>query len=493
MKNPSKSSGTPYLDYDDMEDQIDVLWDLLESRKYYIVRDECQRILDAIEKDLADDFGQDIQTTTLYEDGNEERRECYLEVLNVYQKALQSVVIELIIQTDGISDIDQNFERYDSLSHDIQDEMSKVAYLLGRDYKSRIFITPSDLEKLDKLMREHCQFLLKSEFFEQFKIIIQELDSLDRKDFHKVTEPYKNLRSLCGQCLQILDVMKDGRFFGEKDTFIEDYDHDVKIYLQVLWYLAIKTDLNKADKFLNPNTYSQGLDKHCQVFAAISLMEQVIPHLEEARNVGLSDKAATDLLEDYAEYLYKIITLEESRTEKEELHPPDPLKGGVQEADRIAAEKKLQKLKYIKETIEKYTKNQEKIKYRIDFTIKLFKRSRFALRFGKHKRIPFPNPEGRVLRDDTNAEQTLEALKDPIFPVFFEELKKQYRSQFGLKLQHLRWSWFAERELPEGYFERPKYNYLKYIHTRWKKKEQDHYETLQQLSRREKEEDEDDD
>ncbi len=136
MKKLSKSSGNPYLDYENMEDQIEVLWDLLESRKYSIVRDNCQRILDAIGQDLADDFGQDIRTSTLYEDSNEDRRECYLETLNVYQKALQSLAIELIIQTDSRDDIDRNAERYQSLKHDIQGDMHKVAYLLGRDYKS---------------------------------------------------------------------------------------------------------------------------------------------------------------------------------------------------------------------------------------------------------------------------------------------------------------------------------------------------------------------
>ena len=149
MKKTRTQPGDACLDYDDMEDQIEVLWDLLESRKYYIVQDECQRILDTIKKDLADDFGQDIQTATLYEDGNEERRECYLEALSLYQKALQSVDIELIIQTDGMSDIEQNFQNYQSLKYEIQGEMDKVAYLLGQDYKSRTFITPSGLEKLD--------------------------------------------------------------------------------------------------------------------------------------------------------------------------------------------------------------------------------------------------------------------------------------------------------------------------------------------------------
>ena len=139
MKKSSKSPEILRLDYEDLEDQIEVLWDLLESRKYSLVRDRCQRTLTAIEKDLADDFGQDIETITLYEDRNEERRECYLEALNLYQKTLRSLAIELIIQTDGLGDIDRNFEQYQLLRHDIQDELYKVAYLLGQDYKSQTF------------------------------------------------------------------------------------------------------------------------------------------------------------------------------------------------------------------------------------------------------------------------------------------------------------------------------------------------------------------
>jgi len=602
-----------------MEEQIELLWEFLESRKYHIVRDNCQEILAAIEKDLAGGFGQDMRTAALYRDKNKKRRESYLEVLKVYGRALRSLVVELIIQTDNINDIDQNFQNYQSLRHDIRAGMSKVAYLSGHRYRHKTFISPSDLEKMDELMREHCQFILKREFFKRFKIVIQELGSLDRKNFHQVTESYKNLRSICNQCLKVLEVMRDDRFFGEHDTFIEDYEKDVKIYLQILWYLAIKTDLNKVDKFLNPNTYSEGLDQNCQVFAAVSLMEQVIPHIEEAGNVGLKDKAVIELIEEYAEYLYKTITHEESqigadglqklretdrivaegylheygkdfdlsifedtRDDIEESYSSlEDLKrtyaemirnetevyihqGDRQEFERILQKaalgvgvkeepiegkksqdeqekirrvyrykygrgarepetavfviereldkkgeirllhkdwvkelyvdwKKLKKLKYMQNIIERYTENQEKTKYRIDFTIKLFKRTRFALRLGRHKRIPVPNPEGRVLRHEKSLDQTLEAMKDPIFSVFFEGLKIQYRSRYGLKLQALRWCWFAERELKEGYFEKPKYNYVKYIHTRWKEKEKEHYKTLQKLSRRDDGDDDDDD
>lgn len=611
MKKSREQRDDSCLDYEDMREHVELLWEFLEAKKYHTVCDKCQKILDAIEKDLADDFGQDIHTATLYEDPHELRRESYLEVLEVYQHALRSLVIEIVIETDGIKDIDPNFQNYQSLRHEIQNEIYKVAYLLGRNYDDDIFLTRSELEKLDKLIRRHCQFILKSEFFERFKIVIQALGSLDRKNFHKVTEPYKNLRSVCEQCLQILEVMKDDRFFGKHDTFIEDYEKDVNIYLQILWYLAIKTDLNKIDKFLDPNTYSRGLDEHCQVFATLSLLGQVIPHLKEARNAGLSDNAATELVEEYAEYLYKIISHEQDRIGEDGLQqlleterivsegyfyeydkgfdlslPEDtgdeskesyrslddlqhiycemiqnetaayihhedgqefeelleqtargvgvreePLEGqdrrdGQENTRRVyrykyarglrtpepavvvierergnkrgkrllhkewveniyAAWKKLKKLKHLKGIIEHCTENQEKIKYRMDFAIKLLKKTPFAFKLGKHKRIAVPNPDGRVLRRDTSVNQALEAMNNPTFSTFFKKLKMQYRSRHGLKVQKLRWSWFAERELKEGYFKRPKYNYLKYIHTRWKEKAKDHYTTLYKLSRRE--------
>ncbi len=615
MKNTRKQSDDSCLDYEDMEEQIEELWEFFESEKYHTVCDTCQHILDAIEKDIADDFGEDITTETLYEDSNERRRKSYIEVLEVYKNALRSLVIELLIQTDDIKDIDPSFTNYQSLRHEIQGEIYKVAYLLGWNYGSGTFITPSGLEELDKLMREHCQFILKREFFKRFKIVIQELGNLDRKNFHKVTEPYKNLRKVCGQCLNLLDVMKDDRFFGAKDTFIEDYEKDVKIYLQILWYLGIKTDLNKIDKFLNPNTYSGGLDAHCQIFAALSLMQQVIPHLKDARNVGLSNKASKDLLEEYTEYLYKIITHEEGKIKEEGLQqlwetdrivsegythdyykgfdlslPEDagseiekvygslddlkhgyaekvrneaaayilqkdiqefedilekasrgvgvreePVKGKAKQAGQkkrrrvyryeynrnpriqepvvfvitrkgvnkrefrllhkawvealYVTWKKLKKLKHIHEIIEQHTERQEKTKYQMDFAIKFFKKKFFAFRLGEHKRIAIPNPEGRILRGDTNVVRVLEFLQEPLFSAFFEELKMLYRSRSALKVQKLRWSWFAERELKEGHFEKPKYNYIKYIHTRWKEKVKAHYATLRQLSKRKDDED----
>lgn len=600
------------LDYKDLEEQVEDLWQVLEDRKYHTVRDECQNILEAIEKDLADDFGQNLHVTTLYEDPYKLRRKIYLEALKLYKQALQSLVLELIIETEEHSDIGRNFESYQSLRNGIHVEISKVAYILGRNYESETFITPADLDSLDKLMREHCQFLLKQEFFHKFKLVIQALGRLDRKDFHKVTEPYKNLRKSCEQCLDLLAVMKDGRFFGEEDTFIEDYEKDVKIYLQILWYLAIKTDLNKIDKFLDPNTYSQGLDAHCQVFAALSLLVQILPHLEKARDTGLIDNAVTEILEEYAEYLYKIITHEEDQLDKEELQqlretdriladgystefykevdlsPPedapedfeksycavDDLKQTYGEKIRNEAEgyisqedtrefevlleksalgvgirekslaeeessdekkkarkiyrykyhrggardsvpavvvmergfdkkreikllhkgwagqlydawRKIKKLQYMKGIIEQHTKTQQKTKYRMDFAVKFFKKRFFAFRLGEHKRIAVPNPEGRVLRQDTSVDQALASLKASIFLTFFKELKMQYRSRNGLKMQRLRWGWFAERELKEEYFKKPKYNYLKYIHTRWKEKVKNHYKTLQRFSKRE--------
>lgn len=608
MKKTRQQSDEPYLDYEDLEEEIEELWELLESEKFHFIGEKCQNILEAIEKDFGDDFGQDVRTATLYDDPNKLRRERYLEVLHVYQRTLRGLVIEIIVETDDIKDIDRNSKSYPSLRKEIQDEMYKVAYLLGDNYESKTFITQSDLEELDELWREHCQLLLKREFFKKFKIVIQTLGSLNRKNFHKVTEPYKNLRNLCGECLEILDVMKDSRFFGENDTFIEDYENDVKIYLQILWYLAIKTDLNKADKFLNPNTYTKGLDEQCQVFAAIALMEQVVPHLEEARNLGLSNEATTAILEEYTEYLYKIITHEEARIGRSGLHQlqetdrilsegglhdnkqdidlsiPEDFRGdieasycsledhrrsygemlrnetevyirqedkqefdgllekaargvGVQEVpleksqdgqkkiirayryefkkgsrdqepvvfmmkhentqkgeirllhkewveDLYVAWKEVKKLDDMKTLIKRCTKNQKKIKYRLAFAFKFFRKTWFAFRLREHKLIAVPNPEGRVLRQEVDVDHALDAMKESIFFKFFEELKMRYRSRYGVKLQKLRWAWFAERELKEGYFKKPKYNYLKYIHTRWKKKVKRHYKTLRILSKR---------
>lgn len=606
-----KSSAPAHpLDYYELENRIEALWKLLNTQKFHIVRERCEKILTNIEHDLANDFGRDIQTATLYEDRQENRRECYLETLDIYHRVLRSFVIETLLQTKTSQDIDDSFERYQTLRSDIQREISKAAYLLGRNYKDRMFITSDDLEKMDRLVREHCQFVSKSEFFKIFKIVLQTLGNLHRKNFHQVTEPYKSLRELCEKCLQILTLMKDDRFFGPHDTFIEDYERDVKIYLQILWFLGAKTDLNKIDKFLDPNTYSRGMDAHCQVFAAITLLENILPHLKEARSVGLSDLASIEILEGYAEHWYKVLTHEEEQAEKGGLqqiketarilakgYSPDydqafdlsvsrsedattadsyrsledlkhhyagllsqnseiyltqkdfrefenileqAARGvGVKEEsgtfDDEAQEqspqkkayrykyirgtrtpkpavfvtqsqnpkemkrmlhrewveelymvwKKLKKLHYMKGIIDQYTELHEKTKYRVQFAIKFLKKTPFAFRLRDHRLIKVPNPEGRILRKETTIDEILDAMKGPVFLDFIRELRLQYRSHYGLKLQALRWSWFAERKLPEGYFEEPKYNYVKYIHTRWKEKVKTHYATLRRMSHRE--------
>jgi hypothetical protein len=596
--------------YASLKEPIESLWEFLEARKYHTAREKCEPLLASIEQDLGDDFGQDTSTLTLYDDPNTLRRKRYLELLQIYQRTLRSLVIELILKTDNLQSINTNLDKYQELRRDIQHAMSKAAYLLGVQYESRIFITSSDLAYMDKLLRKHCQFVLKSEFFKTFKIVIQTLGSLDRKNFHQVTEPYKNLRELCRKCLQMLTVMKDDRFFGPLDTFIEDYERDVNIYLQILWYLGIKSDLNKIDKFLHPNTYSRGLDQQCQVFAAVLLLEEILPHLEGARTVGLSDKAAQDLIEVYAEHWYTVLNHEEELAETEGLwqiqetdrilaegfspnyadafdlslpdsdeasielfyHPLDGLK--LRYAEKIACEqdlyfqrddtqafedildkaavgvglkeelveseeeqepqppspkayrykhnkrmkgpkfavfttfethrsghvtrlmhiewieriyalwKRAKKLGYMRTIIEQHTIRHEKTKYRVDFAFKFFKGTPFGFRLKDHKVIKVPNPDGRILRPDTTLARTIETLNSSIFSEFLKELRLLYRSRHGLKMQALRWAWFAERELPEGYFDRPKYNYLKYIHTRWKEKVKNHYRALHRLSRR---------
>lgn len=596
-----------------MEESIESLWEALESRKYHSAREQCEALLMSIEQDLGDDFGRDTTTFTLYDDPNTLRRNRYLELLQVYQKTLRSLVIELMLKTDNLQVINPNLDQYQKLRQDIQHAMSKVAYLFGDQYDSRTFITASDVVLIDEMVREHCRFVLKSEFFNTFKIVIQTLGSLDRKNFHQVTEPYKNLRELCHKCLQILAFMKDDRFFGPQDTFLEDYERDVNIYLQILWYLGLKTDLNKIDKFLHPNTYSKGLDQQCQVFAAVLLLEEILPHLEKALAAGLSDRAAQDLIEVYAEHWYTVLNNEEKLPETEGLwqiqetdrilaqgaspdyaedfdlspaaedvaitttyHPVEQLQQDyaeilaneqvvylqpddrrtfeeildkaavgvglkeepVEEEDEeedeeqrqvptikayrykywqgiksqslavlvmretqrsadhtrllhaewveqiYAAWKRQKKLGYMKVTIEKHTDRHEKTKYRVDFAFKLFKGSRFGFRFQDHKLIKVPNPDGRILRPDTTLIHTIKSLNVPVFSEFLHELRLFYRSHHGLKLQALRWAWFAERELPEGYFDTPKYNYLKYIHTRWKEKVKKHYKALHRLSKR---------
>jgi hypothetical protein len=464
---PAKSR----MNDDEIEDSIELAWKFLEDRKYHRARETCQTSLTNIEHDLARDFGQNLQTSTLYEDPDEERREHYLDVLNVYQKTLRSLVLELLLETDDIQDIDPNYERYQALQSDMLHNVSKVTYILGWDYDSQIFLTSDDVEHFDELVREHCQYLLKSEFFKTFKIVIQTLGSLDRKNFHLITEPYRNLRGLCDRCLEVIALMKDERFFGPEDTFVEDYERDVNLYLQILWYLAIKTDLNKIEKFLHPNTYSGGLDVQCQIFAAVSLMEEILPHLRQAQSVGLCDRVSQDIIETYAEYWYCILKHEEESIRRETEHVEE-------NQDRL---EHIQTLKVI---IEQHTIQHTKTKSRVDFAYKLFLKTRFALRLQDHRLVTVENPEGRILRQDITLHATLTALDAPIFTSFFHQLRLQYRSRNGVKLQKLRWSWFAERSLPDGYFDTPKYNYLKYIHARWKEKVQAHYKALHQLSRR---------
>ncbi|GAK59056.1 hypothetical protein U27_06032 [Candidatus Vecturithrix granuli] len=615
------SSDQAAIDYDEIEDRhLETLWDDLKSEKYHQVCEQCQTIFTIIKQDLADDFGEDLQTFTLFDDPNEDRREAYFEALRLYQFALRGRAKELILHTKNLRDIDANLESYAKLRQEIQKEISTVSYLLGENYDHEVFFLPSELEELDRLMHTHCEVLLKQEFFRQMQLVIEALGPLARKDFQNVTEPYKNLRELCHQCLHILTLMKESRFFSKDDTSLEDYEHDVHIYLQVLWYLAIKTDLNKIEKFLHPNTYSEGLDEFCQVFAAISLLEEVVPHLDEARQRGLSDKTATILLEDYAEYVETIITHEAEKNGRRGLHQlletdrllaegavPDDIQAialvlpenklerlkemyapledfqhsyqelirndaqialqqkasqefgklleqaargiGLREEPGKPAEdstpqpvrtayryeydrgvigpepvvwvvppqtgalsgnrflhkewvadlyedwKNRQVLAYMQQIIERHTRIQEKTRYRIDFAIKLFKKSSFALRLGEHKRIAVPNPNGRALRPDAKVDQFLQALHDPAFARLFEALKVKYQSRDGVKLQRLRWEWFAERELPPDCFETPKYDYLKYINTHWQKKLDDHSRLLDQLlqNKRDNEDKDDDD
>ena len=136
----------------------------------------------------------------------------------------------------------------------------------------------------------------------------------------------------------------------------------------------------------------------------------------------------------------------------------------------------------MQQILDQHTGKQEKIRYRLDFAIKLFKKQAFAIKLGEHERIAVPNPDGRALRPETSVEQFLQALHDPIFTRFFEALKVTYQSRDGVKVQRLRWGWFAERELPADCFETPKYDYLSYINTRWQEKLEEHYRTLDQFT-----------
>ena len=618
-RSPRDSSEQAAINYDELEDQyLEKLWDDLKLEKYHQVCDQCQSVLTTVEQDLADDFGENLQSFTLFDDPNEDRREAYLEALHLYQLALRGRAKELILHTKDLKDIDANLESYAKLRQEIQARTSTVAYLLGKNYDHEVFFSPSELEELDRLMRTHCQVLLKQEFFRQMQLVIEALGPLDRQDFHLVTEPYKNLRELCHQCLHILTLIREPRFFSEEEIFLEDYERDVHVYLQILWYLAIKTDLNKIEKFLHPNTYSEGLDEFCQVFAAIALLEEVVPHLDEARQRRLSDNAATILLEDYAEYVQTVIAHEAEKNGKRGLHQlletdrllaEGAVPDGIQEAELVIPENKVERLKamyvpledlqhtyqelirndpqiavqqkasqefgklleqaargiglreepgkpaedstpppvrtayryeydrgvrgtepvvwaappqigalpvtrflhkewaadlyedwknqqvlaYMQQIIERHTSIKEKTRYRIDFAIKFFKKTSFAVRLGEHKRIAVPNPNGRALRPDVKVDQFLQALHDPAFAKLFEDLKVKYQSRDGVKLQRLRWEWFAERELPPDCFETPKYDYLKYINTHWQEKLDDHYRLLDQLLRKKSDDNDEDD
>ena len=472
-KRTEKSGESSHREFadDDIGDGLELAWKFLNNRKYHQAQQQCRETLDLIEQNLAQDFAYNLTASTLYDDDDEERRECYLDTLNVYQKVLLSQIVALLLETDDIHDIDPNYARYRTLRRQIEQEISKVAYLLGDAYDIDIFLTTADLPDLDDLVRRHCQFLLKSEFFTAFKIVIQTLGSLDRKDFHRVTEPYKNLRDLCEQCLDITTHMQDERFFGPEDLFIEKYEHDVNVYLQILWYLGLKSDLNKVDKFLHPNTYGGGQDTQTHVFAAIELLQDILPHLQRARAAGLGERAGADILEVYAEHWYVILKHETAQIRR------DRERAG-ENAPR------LQRIDEMKAIIDQYTLLQTKTRQRVEFAHKFLKKTRMAFRVRDHNIIQVPNPEGRKLKDSTRTADFLEALSAPLFAEFFHELRLQYRSRSGIKMQRLRWSWFAERTLPEGFFEPPHYNYLAYIHERWKDKVADHYHMLRQLSRR---------
>ena len=84
------------MDDDKREDLIELAWEFLQERKYHRAHEICQRVLTEIEHDLAQDFGQNLHTTTLYDDPDEERREHYLNVLKVYQNTLQCLKKYLI-------------------------------------------------------------------------------------------------------------------------------------------------------------------------------------------------------------------------------------------------------------------------------------------------------------------------------------------------------------------------------------------------------------
>ncbi len=459
------------FDDDEVEDELKLAWEFLKERKYNQAQQQCQEALESIEHDLARGFAQNLSTLTLYDDDDAERRTCYLEALDVYQKVLLSQVVALLLETDDLHDIDPNYARYQELRQHIEHDISKVAYLLGETYDIDIFLTSADLPQLDELVRQHCEYLLKNEFFKAFNIVIHTLGPLDRKDFHLVTEPYKHLRELCEQCLEITARMKDDRFFGPEDVFIEKYEHDVNLYLQILWYLGMKSDLNKVDKFLHPNTYSGGQDTQTQVFDAVGLLQDILPHVAQARAAGLGEQATADILEVYAEHCFVIL-----RHEETQIH---------NDTEKLAENApRLQRIDAMKAIIDRETLLETKIRNRVEFAHKFLKKTRMAFRLQDHKIIQVPNPDGRTMKDNVRLSDFLEAIETPLFTEFFQELRLQYRSRYGVNMQRLRWSWFAERALPEGFFDQPHYNYLTYIHDRWKDKVADHYQMLQQLSLR---------
>lgn len=456
---------------EDIEDRIKLAREFVKERKYYQAQEHCRETLATIEHDLARDFAYDLTTLTLFDDINKERREHYLETLEVYRKTLFSLVIALLLETDDVKDLEPHYVRYQEFREEIQQAISKVAYLLGSDYDDDLFFTVADLDEFDDLARTHCQFLLKSEFFSTFKIVIQTLGDLDRNDFHQVTEPYKNLRDLCEHSLHLIEQMKDERFFGPEDVFIEKYEHDVNLYLQILWYLGMKSDLNKIDKFLHPNTYSGGLDTQVQVFEAVALLQDILPHLQQARAAGLSEQARADILEVYAEHWSAILKHEEQQ-----------IRNDTEKLDDNA--ERLHQIEEMKAMIDRYTVLHTKIRRRVEFAHKFFKKTRMAFRLQDHNIVEVPNPEGRKIKDIALIPDFLETLETPLFTTFLQELRLQYRSRYGVKMQQLRWAWFAERELPEGYFEQLNYNYLDYIDFRWKDKVLTHYQALSGLSDR---------
>lgn len=459
------------FDEDAIEEELDLAWGFLEDRKYFQAQQQCRTALGTIEQHLARDFARDLTAFTLFDYEHSELRDSYLAILDVYQRVLVSQVVALLLSTDDINDLDVQYERYQTLRRQIVQDISHAAYLLGNDYGTDIFLTRADMPHLDDLVRQHCQFLLKRDFFRTFKIVIQALGPLDRDDFHRVTEPYKTLRDLCDRCLAVLARMKDQRFFGPVDVFIEKYEHDVQVYQQILWYLGLKSDLNKVDKFLHPNTYSGGQDTQTHVFEAVELLQDVLPHLQQARAAGLGPQATTTILELYAEHWCVILNYEAAQCADET-------------ANRDGNESRLRLMADLRAIFERYTEQQTTTRKRIQFSHKFLKKTRLAFRLQDHDIIEVPNPDGRALKRAAQIPDFLNALDTPLLTEMIHDLRLQYRSRFGLKMQRLRWSWFAERALPEGFFEPLHFEYLDYIQHRWKANISDHYDLLQRLAAR---------